>query len=93
MGKGSGNIGLLNFFQLPLYGSSQLLHIQSVADEKRIIASATLAAHHLAYECLKLIQIQVILAIVAGKDVFGILPMGFGKSLCYTSYHGSTSQL
>ena len=28
-------------------------------------------------------QLQVVEAFVKGHDVFGVLPTGFGKSLCY----------
>ena len=32
---------------------------------------------------LKSLQLKVILPFFAGKDVFAILPTGYGKSLCY----------
>ena len=31
------------------------------------------------------LQMEVILSLVMGKDVFAILPTGYGKSLCYAS--------
>ena len=35
------------------------------------------------YEGMKSEQLQIIEAIVTGHDVFGVLPTGYGKSLCY----------
>jgi len=29
------------------------------------------------------LKLEVVTAFVKGRDVFGILPTGFGKSLCY----------
>ncbi len=37
----------------------------------------------LGYPSMKPEQIDVVVAILEGKDVFAILPTGFGKSLCY----------
>lgn len=38
------------------------------------------------YIQMKKEQIEVIQSIVEGKDVFGVLPTGFGMSLCYASH-------
>ena len=43
----------------------------------------TLAAQNLGYLSLKEEQREVITNFVQGKDVFAVLPTGFGKSLCY----------
>ena len=32
---------------------------------------------------IKNLQLEVVLAIATGQDVFGVLPTGYGKSLCY----------
>ncbi len=46
-------------------------------------ALASCSAGKLGYRKLKEHQLQVILAFVEGNDVFGVLPTGYGKSLCY----------
>ena len=42
------------------------------------------AVNGLGYTCLKAEQQSIISSFVRGNDVFGVLPTGFGKSLCYT---------
>ena len=37
----------------------------------------------LEYDTLKSLQLEVIMSFFAGRDVFAILPTGYGKSLCY----------
>ena len=46
--------------------------------------SAAFAMSQLGWEKLKELQLKVITAFVAGRDVFAVLPTGYGKSLCYT---------
>ena len=41
------------------------------------------AAKKLGYDQLRDLQRKVILEFVKGNDVFGVLPTGYGKSLCY----------
>ena len=41
------------------------------------------AAEELGYQSLKPEQLKVMQAFVSGRDVFAVLPTGFGKSLCY----------
>lgn len=41
------------------------------------------AAEELGYPMLKPEQLDVLLTFVKGRDVFAVLPTGFGKSLCY----------
>ena len=50
--------------------------------EEDILASPLFADRQLEYDTL---QLKVIMSFIAGKDVFAILPMGYGKSLCYFS--------
>ena len=45
--------------------------------------AATSAAKELSYQDLKLDQMKVVEAFVKGRDVFAVLPTGYGKSLCY----------
>ena len=37
----------------------------------------------LGWEKLKELQLKVITALVAGQDIFAVLPTGYGNSLCY----------
>ena len=41
------------------------------------------AAMELGYSSMKPEQVEVAVALNEGRDVFAILPTGFGKSLCY----------
>ena len=52
------------------------------ADEEIIDRAASVAAR-LGYQSLREKQEEVIVKLVQGKDVFGVLPTGYGKSLCY----------
>ena len=49
-----------------------------------MVTAASVAAQMLGYSALKPKQIEVVRAIVRGRDVFAILPTGYGKSLCYS---------
>ena len=42
----------------------------------------------LSFRELKKEQEEIILRFISGNDVFGVLPTGFGKSLCYTCLSG-----
>ena len=48
--------------------------------------SANYAAQNFGYDSLKQHQMDVVLALAAGRDVFAALPTGYGKSLCGTFY-------
>ena len=41
------------------------------------------ALKNLGYSCLKPKQLEIVTALLDGIDVFGILPTGYGKSLCF----------
>ncbi len=43
------------------------------------------AARDLGYTNMKREQIDLVRSFMEKKDVFGVLPTGFGKSLCYAS--------
>lgn len=45
--------------------------------------AAMMAAIRLGYPSLKREQLDVVVAFLSGRDVFAVLPTGFGKSLCY----------
>ena len=51
--------------------------------KRHVEQTATAAAVNLGYSKLKELQMAVIVPFVLGRDVFGILPTGYGKSLCY----------
>ena len=45
--------------------------------------TARTAARELGYPDLKPEQLDVVKTFVSGRDVFAVLPTGYGKSLCY----------
>ena len=49
-----------------------------------MITTASAAAQRLEYSALKAKHIDVVMGIVSRRDVFAILPTGYGKSLCYS---------
>ncbi len=53
------------------------------ANSEVIVSSASFVAKQLGYDKLKDLQVEVILSFLTGKDVFAILPTGYGKSLCF----------
>ncbi len=61
--------------------------------ESQVSIAATKAAQHLGYEYLKAEQLQVVTGVVRGRDVFAVLPTGFGKSLCFAVLPGTYDQL
>ena len=46
-------------------------------------AAAQNAALKLGYSGLKDLQMDVVIGLATGRDVFAVLPTGYGKSLCY----------
>ena len=63
-------------------------------DREAILSTARQTAKELGYDRLQPEQEEAVLAFVGGQDVFGSLPTGFGKTLCFTalrstSYEGS----
>ena len=41
------------------------------------------SARQLGYQSLKDLQLKIVAGVINGRDVFGVLPTGYGKSLCY----------
>ena len=50
-------------------------------------AAGKAAARELGYTHMKSEQLRVVEAFIQGRDVFAILPTGYGKSLCYGCFH------
>ena len=50
-------------------------------------------ARELGYVTMKKEQVEVVEGLVKGNDVFGVLPTGFGKSLCYACIPGVFDRL
>ena len=44
---------------------------------------ATKAMQDLRYDSIKSEQLEIVTSALRGRDVFGVLPTGFGKSLCF----------
>ena len=42
------------------------------------------AVQALGYETMKAEQLKIVTCVLRGRDVFGILPTGFGKTLCFS---------
>ena len=55
-----------------------------MAFDQLVLCVAEKVAGFLGYKELKEHQKQIILELMKKRDVFGILPTGYGKSLCYT---------
>ena len=79
----AGNYLLINihtsvysFYVQLLQESCKLIHVTVV---QCVIKAATI----LGYSSMKPEQVEVAVALIEGRDVFAILPTGFGKSLCY----------
>ena len=51
--------------------------------DQSVLYAATEAIQRLGYSTMKPEQLQVVSGIVSGRNVFAVLPTGFGKSLCY----------
>ena len=45
--------------------------------------AAIAASRTMGYEGMKSEQLRIVESFVTGHDVFGVLPTGYGKSLCY----------
>ena len=54
-----------------------------LGENERVQGCVLQAAQELGYHSMKPAQVEIILNFVRGRDVFAILPTGFGKSLCY----------
>ena len=54
-----------------------------IMEESEILTAIKVAVEAAGYGSLKEKQIEVIVNLVKGNDVFAVLPTGYGKSLCY----------
>ena len=54
-----------------------------IMEESEILTAIKVAVEAAGYGILKEKQIEVIVNLVKGNDVFAVLPTGYGKSLCY----------
>ena len=52
-------------------------------DQAKLKQIAIDAGNTLGYHSMKPEQLDIVVAVLQGRDVFAILPTGFGKSLCY----------
>ena len=50
-------------------------------ERQQIVSVAESAARRLGYEQLRDLQLKVVAEVVTGRDVFAILPTGYGKPL------------
>jgi len=53
-----------------------------------VVNDATSEANLLGYPSVKDEQLKVVTNVVYGKDVFAVLPTGYGKSLCFALLPG-----
>ena len=58
-----------------------LIQCTAVAREITVVQCVIEAAMELGYSSMKPEQVEVAVALIEGRDVFAILPTGFGKSL------------
>ena len=68
------------------YGMNSAIHMPyndgQVRTEWKWTILANFAAQALGYNSLKEHQIEVVLAVAGGRDVFAVLPTSYGKSVC-----------
>ena len=54
---------------------------------------ATKVMQELGYKALKPKQLQIVTGVLSRCDVFGVLPTGFGKTLCFACLHSAYNKL
>ena len=57
-------------------------------DKSDVVSAAMHVAKQLGYPEMKDLQVKVVVDFVCGRDVFAVLPTGYGKSLCYACLPG-----
>ena len=71
-------------------GSDSMTTIRS---REEILTAALQSAQALGYNQLKEKQVEVVEKFLSGHDIFGVLPTGYGKSLCYACLPGAFDRL
>ena len=61
--------------------------------DSAIESVATKVVQGLGYEAMKHEQLQIVTGVLRGRDVFGVLPTGYGKTLCFTCLPGVYDKL
>ena len=66
-----------------------------MADLRMVVHAIHYAVERLRFTEIKSLQLEVVLAIATGQDVFGVLPTGYGQEslLCLPSYIARTSAI
>ena len=77
------NINLTKLTTRTPHAIADPLEIMAAFTESDIKTAAVEACRLLGYRSLRDLQLEVIVGLVGGNDVFSILPTGYGKSLCY----------
>ena len=63
--------------------------IREVREHDPLVCAKEAAARNLGYSALKEEQGKVIVEFMNGRDVFVILPTGYGKNLCFACLPGA----
>ena len=67
-----------------LYKKVSIDSVSLVMFKTNAVQEAAIAASRtMGYEGMKSEQLQIVESFMTGHDVFGVLPTGYGKSLCY----------
>lgn len=76
-----------------LRGTEEGISVTVRPSREVILTAALRSAQALGYNQLREKQVEVIVKFLSGHDVFGVLPTGYGKSLCYACLPGAFDHL